>query len=342
MRAMGLREQERRSRKIEWTKEQHSRDDWPRAWKWIGPIFGDCDQRTVRPEQLIGDVNCPDLIGLRPLVEAKVSESEAHRVIKVWRALWAKMAAFQDFNVDKDKDPSFAFANSAPRPRQDVWQAGEAVRLIKRAWRDGYRGLAALLAVAWDSQLSPVDARSLSPAQMRQDPVGIWFDLDLAKSGRGAKATLGRRAKRMLFAYLDQQTAKPLATAPIFRNRSGRSYSKDTLGHDFADVRALVFGPDEKRQLADFRRSGSVEAFAGDAPPEKVSAKMANSLSTSNRLHRTYAPVQLAAVRDVDQARAQGRRKIRDQGAAGEQTGTKIPTAPGRDSNTGVQLNPSH
>jgi hypothetical protein len=33
-RTMKLREAERRARGVEWTSEQYSRDDWPRAWKW--------------------------------------------------------------------------------------------------------------------------------------------------------------------------------------------------------------------------------------------------------------------------------------------------------------------
>ena len=52
------------------------------------------------------------------------------------------------------------------------------------------------------------------------------------------------------------------------------------------------------------RRSGAVEAMRGDAAPTKLSAKMANTIASSNRLHRTYIPVDVAAVRDVDEARA--------------------------------------
>jgi hypothetical protein len=114
-------------------------------------------------------------------------------------------------------------------------------------------------------------------------------------------------------AYLESFPAEPLGDAAIFRNRSGAPYSKDTLGHDFADIRAQVFGPLERRQLADFRRTGSVEALAGGADPDTLSSKMANSLSHSNRLHKTYAPVQLSKVRDADAARKRGRVKLREQ-----------------------------
>ena len=78
-------------------------------------------------------------------------------------------------------------------------------------------------------------------------------------------------------------------------------------------MRAKVFGDLERRQLADFRRSGATEALAGNASPEKLSKKMANTLSQSNKLHATYAPVQLASVRDVDAARKRGRTELREQ-----------------------------
>jgi len=300
-RVMRLREAERRDKGIVWTGEQTSRDDWPRAWKHLEPLFADCDPNTITPEIMRQ---------VRADIAQRVSESEAHRTIKVWRALWKKMAAIGYCHIDRD--PSFLFANSAPSPRQAVWHEGEVVRLVKRAWREGYSGLAACLSVAWDSQLSPVDARNLKASQLRRDPVGIWFDVKRAKTGRAALATLSRRAERILMAYLERFPAELIGDAPIFRNRSGRPYSKDTLGDDFRDIRALEFGHVENRLLADFRRTGTVEALAGGVDPETLSNKMANTLSQSNFLHNTYAPVQLVRVREADAARKLGRAKLRE------------------------------
>jgi hypothetical protein len=48
-RAMKLRADARKAKGITWTTEQHSRDDWPRAWKHIEPLLGDCDPKTVTP-----------------------------------------------------------------------------------------------------------------------------------------------------------------------------------------------------------------------------------------------------------------------------------------------------
>src|SRR5437870_5522741 len=42
-RAMKMRAAERKAKNIIWYKEQESRDDWPRAWKWLRPVFGDVD-----------------------------------------------------------------------------------------------------------------------------------------------------------------------------------------------------------------------------------------------------------------------------------------------------------
>jgi hypothetical protein len=275
------------------------------VWKRIermAPLLAECDPKTVTPELLLD---------LCTEVADTVSASEAHRLIKVWRALWKKMATFGFCELERD--PSLLFANSAPAPRQAVWREGEIVRLVKVAWRQGYRGLAACMAVAWDSQLSPVDARTLKASQLQRDPIGWYFKLDRAKTGRGALATLSRRAERVLLAYMKAFGAELVGDAAIFRNRSGAPYSKDTLGDDFRDIRELVFGSGERRQMADFRRTGSVEALTGGADPEALSSKMANSLSQSNHLHKTYGPVQLAKVREVDVVGSRGRAKLREQ-----------------------------
>ena len=109
------------------------------------PVYGDRDPRSVTPESLLA---------LRAKVAARVSLTEAHRVIKIWRALWKKMAAMG--YCQRDADPSLIFSNTAPDPRQDVWQHREVLRLVQCAWRLGYRGLAAAMAVGWDTMLSPV------------------------------------------------------------------------------------------------------------------------------------------------------------------------------------------
>ncbi len=248
---------------------------------------------------------------IRSEVETSVSLREAHRVLKIWRALWKVMAAMG--YCSKDADPSLGIRNSAPPPRQAAWREGEAVRLAKAAWRSGYHGLAALIAIAWDTQLAPVDVRGLTGAQSARNGRTMSFRVERAKTGRAALATLGLRATAILDAYMALLGFELHGDAPIFRNRSCISYSKDTLGDDFRVVRVAVFGIQERRTLADFRRSGALEAIAGGADAETLSAKMANTLSASNNLHRTYVPVEISKVRAADAARRAGRTKLRNE-----------------------------
>ena len=318
LRVLALRAADREAKGTIWTKEQESRDDWPRAWKWIGPALGDCGPRTAQPETLMA---------LRDKVVERVSDSEAFRVVKVWRALWKKMAIMGYCSLELD--PSLTFENSAPDPREQVWRQRDALRLVQRAWREGYCGLAAAIAVAWDSMLSPVDVRKLTPAKGARDARGVVFFLGRAKTGKAAAGTLGRWATAVLDAYLVALGAELHDDAPIFRNRSGKPYTKDQLGDDFRVIRTLVFGPDDARQLQDMRRSGAVEAVRGNVKPAKLSAKMANTLSASNRLHRTYVPVDVATVRDVDTARDDAREADR-KAARGEQRPKKSLMAPVR------------
>jgi hypothetical protein len=100
-----------------------------------------------------------------------VSITERHLVIKIWRALWNRMAAMT--YCQRGADPSKAFEEKAPDPRTETWSRREALTLVQGAWRHNMHGLAALMAVAWDRMLSPVDARSLTLSQLRVDAEGL-------------------------------------------------------------------------------------------------------------------------------------------------------------------------
>ncbi len=92
-------------------------------------------------------------------------------------------------------------------------------------------------------------------------------------------------------------------------------------GDDFAAVRESAF-PGDKRRLMDMRRSGVVEAIAGEVGALGLSAKLANSIERSNSLHKTYAPLDIQAVRNADAARLKGRQRMR----AKNETGAKVST----------------
>jgi hypothetical protein len=52
-RAIALREVEREAKGIRWTRQQKARDDWPRAWRWLGPAFGDYAPLAIVSEDLL-------------------------------------------------------------------------------------------------------------------------------------------------------------------------------------------------------------------------------------------------------------------------------------------------
>jgi hypothetical protein len=283
------------------SKAPRTREEWDYVWiKWIEPVFGDVAPSSIEIE---------DIEQLRSIVLDNVSLHAAHRLIKVWRALWRVMAAMRVCACDAD--PSKAIRNKAPRGRHQIWKEGEVAILAKAAWRRGYEGLAALLCIAWDTQFSPVDCRSLTPAQRVKDARGTFFDTSRAKTARSAIGTLSRRSVRVLDAYLLRLGVEMHDDAPIFRNRSGGPYSKDTLGDDFRALRNAVF-PGDTRRLMDIRRSGAVEAVAGAADPAALAAKMGNSIDHSRQLQNTYLPKRAATVRLADEARKRGRTRLRE------------------------------
>ena len=284
----------------EWReKKPRTREDWERGWARIKPVFADLPPTS-------SEITLETLSAFRILVRDSVSLREAHRVTKIWRAMWNVLAAMG--YCGGRQDPSLGIRNRAPAPRKQSWREGQAVRLAKQAWRKNYRGLAVAISIAWDTQFSPVDQRQITMAMLKGAGWGRHFDLGRAKTGRDAIGTMSRRTLRLLDAYLD---AEPCDVGQLLRNRSGAPYSRFTLPDDFRAVCETLF-PNDARTLADMRRSGAIELLAGGAEPSTVSAKMANTIDTSNALQATYQPVDLSAVRAADQARRLGRRRMRE------------------------------
>ena len=256
-------------------------------------------------------VTLEDISEWRKAIEDTVSLREAHRCLKIWRAMW-KICAALGYCV-RDDDPSLGVRNTAAAGRSEMWSEGEAARLFKRAWRMQYHGLAAVIAVSWSTQLAPIDVRSLRASQLMRANAGAFFT-KRCKTGEPVGGLLNDRALKAIESYLQQLDVELHGDAYIFRNRSGAPYSKDTLGDDFRAVRAAEFGDRERRTLADFRRSGAVEAIVGEATPAALGHAMGNTLSASNTLFATYVPVNIATIRSVMEARRRGRSKMRGNG----------------------------
>jgi hypothetical protein len=176
----------------EWgSKAPRTMEDWWRGWRQIKPVFGDVDLRTVTLE---------DISAWRKTIEETVSLREAHRCLKIWRAMW-KVAAALGYCV-RDADPGLAVRNRAAPGRNLQWSEGEVVRQAKRAWRMGYYGLAAVIAVAWDTQLSPGDVVALRASQLARGAKGEAFFTERSK----------RRASRSEASYRHARYGPCMAT----------------------------------------------------------------------------------------------------------------------------------
>jgi integrase len=256
-------------------KKERTREDWDRGWQHIAPIFGDVAPGTVTFEYLDGWYHN---------LKAAKSVQEAHRAMKIWRALWRVLASLK--YCAADEDPSSVIRRETPQARSAIWQEGEVVRLVKEAWRQGYRGLACIIALAYDTQLAPVDARSLTLEDSRINGGKLWFELDRSKTGREAVGTLSLRTQALICAYVDTLPVELHPSAPIFRTRRGVPYRKNSLAEDFRAIRKIVL-PGDKRQLQDMRRTGAVEAQSGGADLSVISQKMANTVASWQQLQKT-------------------------------------------------------
>jgi hypothetical protein len=288
----------------EWAKKSaRTREEWYRGWRYIKPVFGDVNPKTV---------TLADLSEWREAIADRAGAGEAWRATKIWRALWKVAGALH--YCDRTADPALGIRNSAPKGRSYKWTEGEAARLAKRAWRMGFHGLAAIIAVCWDTQIEVGDVRVLTAGQLRLTPSGEMFFTERAKTGKPVGGLLSARAMFVMEAYIAELGVELLADAFLFRNRSGDPYQADRLGRDFRLVRDAEFGPDDPRTLGhDFRRSGAVEAIAGEATAEALSHAMGNTLSASNALFATYVPVNRATIKAVREARIRGRARLREE-----------------------------
>ncbi len=122
---------------------------WP-AWFRIRDMWGDVAPDTITFEMMSR---------WRAGLEKKHGRGVAHKTLRVWRTFWKIMLGMK---VARTADPSMGIRNRAPAPRWQRWTEGETVRLVKTAWRHSYYGLACIVAVAWDTQFSPVDVRTRS------------------------------------------------------------------------------------------------------------------------------------------------------------------------------------
>lgn len=159
--------------------------------------------------------------------------------MKTWRSLYRVLASMK--LCIPDHDPSQAIRKEGVAGRTETWREGEVVRLVKGAIRAGYGGLACIIAVAWDTQFSPVDARTLSPAHAVTSGGDMAFSIDRTKTAEAALGILSRRSQGLVEWYLAALPFSLHEDPPLFwtrgftpkgkggRPRSPARYTKEAL-----------------------------------------------------------------------------------------------------------------
>lgn len=278
--------------------ERRTREDYERAWPVIAPLHADKLVTQITP-----DVSERLHTALHPKHNpaAALSWNEAHRALKVWRALLSAMVAYR---VIPGPVPVGRVANPSPPGRAEVWLHDEILVLASAAAWGGFPGMAAAIRLAWDAMLAPVDVRTLPAAGWL--PKGLEIHWERQKTGKAIYHAVTRETGDLLNAYLSLMPT-PMPAAPIIRRPTGAAYrDKDSFGDDFRMIRNAVF-PGDERQFLDIRRSAATEARLGGADKDDIGAAMANRIDENTGLEATYI---VAASRKVLAARLAGRERM--------------------------------
>jgi hypothetical protein len=286
--------------------EARTWEDYPRAWPAIEPRFALVRVDKISPEdseRFHRDIHPAHENRLRdPEGKLKLSWNEAHRVLKVWRALLSALVAYQILKAA----PIGRVSNPAPKGREAVWLHDELTGLAECAAFAGYVGMAVAIRIAWDAMLSPVDVRLLPLSGWRGDEAAT----QRKKTSKRVLHAITPETQAIVEAYINdlrRRGVELLPDAPLIRRPDGTAYrTKRLFAGDFRVVRDFI-RPGETRQFQDIRRSAATEARLGDATKDDIGAAMANTVAENEALAETYMR---AASRRVLEARTIGRPRM--------------------------------
>lgn len=204
--------------------------------------------------------------------------------------------------------PAGTMSNPEPEGRSQMWAASEIRAMIDKADELGKPDMALAIALAWATMVSPVDVRTLTRAMVFEDTGGLYIHRPRSKTQVEIFVDLDDDTARRLKAYLNG-TPTTLPTVPIIRGeRDGKAFTnRHEFARRFATIRKATFGPDEKRQMRDIRRSANVEADLGGADKGARAEILGNALNVDPKLERTYTPPTLAKARELRKQRETGR-----------------------------------
>jgi len=276
-----------------------TREDYERAWPEIDRRFG-----AVLVTRISADDSERFHAEIHPAHNeaSAYSWNEAHRILKIWRALLSALVSYEI----RATAPIGRVSNPAPKGRDGLWTHDDVMTLAWAAVLMDHKGMAAAIRLAWGAMLAPVDVWTLPRSGWRTGASGTQLATQREKTGKRVLHAVGADTLAVVDAYLDAMPAM-LPETKLIRRYNGAPYrSKDTFGDDFRLVRAAAF-PGDARQFLDLRRSALTEARLGGATKDDIGLAAANSVDRSAKLEETYL---LGASERVLDARAIGRAKM--------------------------------
>jgi integrase len=283
---------ERYQRTEAWAaKEANSHKDYYRVWPVIDSM--EVDGANIARKRLT-QISTADSEGFHRQMHQRAengecSESHRYRVLKVWRALLNAAESYQLIV----KAPIGKVTNPQPAGRSGIFLASEIEDLQRGAEAAGRWGLALGIAIAYDTGLSPVDVRSITPGNVVGGGDERWVETHRKKTKRPQKHALSSETCQRLDAYLERAEAADIdlpQDEPLLRQPDGwRPYIKDRWERHFRLTRAEVM-PGDTRVMLDIRRTANVEADIGGMSREDRAELLANNLHKSSFLEATYTP----------------------------------------------------
>ena len=286
-------------------KAERTREEYDWCWnRHIAPAFG----RT-----LIGRITVADSETFHRRMRKELSASEAHRTLKIWRAL---LSVLEKKHLIA-KAPIGNVNNPMPQGRHQFWLERDVQRMLRACRLLKWDDMSLMIRLAWETAMSPVDCRTFSIDMLREDRGGWHVTRARTKSKKHTQPPVSDQLARDLIAHKQAfEVARGVTLLPgqaLFRTRVGKEWSRTELAHQFAKLRRVTFGKTEMRQFMDIRRSANLEADLGGASAEDRATVLANALDKNPALDATYTPATVAAGRKVARAREEGRQLLRQE-----------------------------
>lgn len=285
----------------EWhDKAPRTREEIERALGVLQPVFGPSAMGAVTPDQAIRFYD-------RML--AAGSLHKAALVMKWWRYLYSY--AMRRWPRVIAQNPTLAVKIRHPKARRQVWEAAQVRAAIRRAWRRKWYGVAAAIALAYDTGLRPSDLREVTGRQLGADRVTLTPAKTAHLAGRDSERpfpvwpetiALVERYKARLGLIIP-------ADQPLLRSVSGRPFASR---HHLAKQIRIVCreaGIPDSLQLRDLRRTGNVEAAIGGASAPQLAARADHSIGRGQAILDTYTPASFAAAQAAQAARRKDRKE---------------------------------